>query len=111
MSFLHQVPDRSTLTSMQLPQYNDKQESNQTTKPRKTTEREATRHRKERLHRKNTKRENNIALSADVRSLGQKNWSGCLLSTSLSLSLASTSWVDRVDLYGLNRNGIGSSLS
>jgi hypothetical protein len=72
MSFLHQVPDRSTLTSMQLPQY-DKQEGNQTTKPRKTTEREATRHRKEQLHRKNTKRENDLALSTDVRSLCQKN--------------------------------------
>jgi hypothetical protein len=28
---------------MQLPQYNDKQKSNQTTKPRKTVKREATR--------------------------------------------------------------------
>jgi hypothetical protein len=33
---------------------------------------------------------------------GPKNKSGDLLSTSLSLSLANTSQVDRVDLYGLN---------
>jgi hypothetical protein len=35
--------------------------------------------------------------------LGQRNASGDLLSTNLGLSLASTSWVDRVDLYGLNK--------
>jgi hypothetical protein len=46
LSFLQRVLIRSTLTSMQLPQYSDKQKSNQTTKPRKTAEREATRHRK-----------------------------------------------------------------
>jgi hypothetical protein len=39
----------------------------------------------------------------DVRSLGQRNASGDLLNTNLGLSLASTSWVDRVDLYGLNK--------
>jgi hypothetical protein len=44
---------------------------------------------------------NNLALSVDVRSLGQRNASGDLLSTNLGLSLASTSQVDRVDLYGL----------
>jgi hypothetical protein len=38
----------------------------------------------------------------DVRSLGQRNASGDFLSTNLGLSLASTSCVDRVDLYGLN---------
>jgi hypothetical protein len=43
--------------------------------------------------------------------LGPRSRSGCLLSTSLSLRLAGTSRVDRVDLYGLNRNGIGPSSS
>jgi hypothetical protein len=57
----------------------------------------------EELHQKNTKRGNDLALSADARSLGQINTSGDLLSTNLGLSLASTSQVDRVDLYGLNK--------
>jgi hypothetical protein len=52
---------------------------------------------------KECKRKNNLALSVDVRSLGQRNASGDLLSTNLGLSLASTSWVIRVDLYGLNK--------
>jgi hypothetical protein len=45
----------------------------------------------------NTKRtqEDNLTLSADSRSLGQKNRGGPLLSTSLSLSLANASRVDR----------------
>jgi hypothetical protein len=38
----------------------------------------------------------------DVRSLGQRNVSGDLLSTNLGISLASTSRVDRVNLYSLN---------
>jgi hypothetical protein len=38
----------------------------------------------------------------DVQSLGQRNASGDLLCTNLGLSLASTSCVNRVDLYGLN---------
>jgi hypothetical protein len=45
----------------------------------------------EQLHQKNTKRESDLALSMDVRSLGQRNTSGDLLSTNLSLSLAGTS--------------------
>jgi hypothetical protein len=107
---LQWVPARSLLTSMQLPQNSNKRKSNQITKPSKTVEREATRHKRQ-LHRKNTKRDNDLALLVDVRSLGQKNRSGRLLSTSLSLSLADTSRVDHVDLYGLDRNGIGPSLS
>jgi hypothetical protein len=71
---------------------------------------EATRHKKTTTS-KNTKRENDLALSVDVRSLGQRNTSGDLLSTSLSLSLASTSQVDHVNLYGLNGKGIGPSSS
>jgi hypothetical protein len=74
---------------MQLPQYSDKQKSNQTTKPRKIAKGEATRHRKTTTL-KNTKRENDLALSVDVQSLGQRNASGDLLSTNLGLSLAST---------------------
>jgi hypothetical protein len=86
---------------MQLPRNIDKRKSNQTTKPRKTVEREAIR------HRKNIKRGNDLALSVGVRALGQRNASGDLLST--NLGLASTSHVDHVDLYDLNRNGIGPS--
>jgi hypothetical protein len=46
---------------------------------------------------------NDLALSADVQSIGQRNASDDLLSTNLGLSLASTSRVDRVDLYSLNK--------
>jgi hypothetical protein len=62
--------------------------------------------RKAQLHQKNTKKDNDLALSADVQSLGQKNKSGYLLSTSSSHNLASTSWADHVDLYGFKFNGI-----
>ena len=59
-----------------------------------------------------TLKEKDLALTEEVRALGLKeNRSGCLLSTSLSLSLASTSWVDRVNLYGFNKNGIDPSSS
>jgi hypothetical protein len=37
MSFLQWILIQTTLSSKQLPQYNNKQKSNQTTKPRKTT--------------------------------------------------------------------------
>jgi hypothetical protein len=50
---------------------------------------------------KEHKRKDDLALSVDVRSLGQRNTSGDLLSTNLGLSLTSTSRVDRVDLYVL----------
>jgi hypothetical protein len=46
LSFLQWVLIRSTLTLTQLPQYSDKQKSNQTTRPRNIAKREATRHRK-----------------------------------------------------------------
>jgi hypothetical protein len=72
-------------------------------------DREATRHRRTTLE--EYKKGNDLALSADVWSLGQRNASGDLLSTNLGPSLASTSRVDRVDMYGLNRNGIGLSSS
>jgi hypothetical protein len=52
-----------------------------------------------------TQGEDNLTLSTDIRSLGQKNKGGPLVSTSLSLSLAYTFWVDRVNLYGLKING------
>jgi hypothetical protein len=84
--------------------------SNQTTRPRKTAKREATRHRKYNYTKRTQKKE-------QLSSLGgcpipePKNRSGDLLSTSLSLSLASTSRVDCINLYGLNRNGIGLSSS
>jgi hypothetical protein len=39
-SFLQQVLIRSTLTSTQLPHYNNKQKSNQTTKPRRIVKRD-----------------------------------------------------------------------
>jgi hypothetical protein len=71
LSFLQLVLIRSTLTSTQLPRYNDKQKSNQTTRPRKTTKREATRHRRTTTP-KEHKRKNDLALSADIRSLGQR---------------------------------------
>ena len=48
---------------------------------------------------KEHQRENDLALSADVRSLGQKKQKWLF-------SLASTSRVDRVNLYGFNKNGI-----
>jgi hypothetical protein len=100
LSFLQRVLIQSMLTSTQLPRNSDKWKSNQTTRPRETANREATRHRKTTTL-KNTKRGNDLVLSVDVQSLGQGNASGDLLSTNLGLSLASTSWVDRVDLYGL----------
>jgi len=102
------VPIRSSLYLTRLPQNSDKRKSYQTTKPRKTAEREATRRRRT-TPEEHKKRGNDLALSADVRSLGQRNASGDLLSTNLGLSLASTSRVDRVDRYNLNRNGIGPS--
>jgi hypothetical protein len=40
MSFLQWVLIRSTLTSTQLPRYNDKRKSNQTTKSRRTAKRD-----------------------------------------------------------------------
>jgi hypothetical protein len=110
MSFLQRVPIRSTLSLMH---YLDITTSKRAIKPLnlERLQKEATRRREEQLHQKNTKRENDLALSVDVRSLGQKNRSGCLLGTSLSLSLARTSRVDRVNLYDLNRNDIGLSSS
>jgi hypothetical protein len=110
MSFLQWVLIRSTLTSTQLSRYNDKKKSSQTTKPRKTVEREATRPRKNN-YTERMQKEERLSPLGGCPILGPKNKSGDLLSTSLSLSLASTSWVDRVDLYGLNRNGIGLSSS
>jgi hypothetical protein len=56
---------------MQLPRFSDKQKSNQTTRPRKTAKREATRHRKNN-YTERMQKENDLALSADVRSLGQR---------------------------------------
>ena len=45
-------------------------------------------------------------------SLGlERNKSGCVLSTSSSHSLASTSRADRVDLYGFTNNGLDPSLT
>jgi hypothetical protein len=110
MSFLQRVLIRSTLTSTQIPRYSDKQKSNQTTKPRKTAEREATRHRKNN-YTERMQKEKRLSPLGGCPIPGPRNKSGDLLSTSLSLSLASTSRVDRVNLYGLNRNGIGLSSS
>jgi hypothetical protein len=77
LSFLQRVLIRSTLTLTQLPRYSDKQKSNQTTRPRNIVKREATRHRKNNYTERKTtpkehKRKNDLALSADVRSLGQR---------------------------------------
>jgi hypothetical protein len=93
-----------------LPRYRDKQKSNQTTTPRKTAKRETTRHRKNN-YTERMQKEERLSPLGGCPIPGPKNKSGDLLSTSLSLSLASTSRVDRVDLYGLNRNGIGLSSS
>jgi hypothetical protein len=94
----------------QLPQYRDKQKSNLTTRPRKTTKRETTRHIKNNYTERMQKEERLSPLDG-CPIPGPKNRSGDSLSSSLSLSLASTSWVDRVDLYGLNKNDIGLSSS
>jgi hypothetical protein len=94
----------------QLPGYSDKQKCNQTTRPRKTTKRETTRHRKNNYTERIQKEERLSPLDG-CPIPGPNNRSGDLLSTSLCLSLASTSQVDRVDLYNLNRNGIGLSSS
>jgi hypothetical protein len=110
MSFLQWVLIRSTLTLTQLPRYSDKQKSTQTTKPRKTVESEATRHRRNNCTER-MQHEERLSPLGGCPIPGPKNKSGDLLSTSLSLSLASTSRVDHVDLYGLNRNGIGLSSS
>jgi hypothetical protein len=104
------VPNRSWLSLMQLPRYSDKQNSNQTTRPRKTAKREATRHRKNN-YTKRMQKEERLSPLGGCPIPGPKNKSGDLLSTSLNLSLASTSWVDRVNLYGLNGKGIGPSSS
>jgi hypothetical protein len=110
MSFLQRVLIRSTLTSTQLPRYSDKQKSNQTTRLRKTTKRETTRHRKNN-YTERTQKEERLSPLGGCPIPRPKNRSGDSLSTSLSLSLASTSRVDRVDLYSLNRNDIGLSSS
>jgi hypothetical protein len=115
-SFLHPhvlpptVPIRSSLSLTQLPRYDNKQKSNQTTRPRNTVKREATRHRKNN-YTERTQKEERLSPLGGCPIPGPKNRSGDSLSTSLSLSLASTSRVDRVDLYSLNRNGIGLSSS
>jgi hypothetical protein len=115
-SFLHPhvlpptVLIRSSLSLTQLPRYHDKQKSNQTTRPRKTAKRETTRH-KRNNYTERMQHEERLSPLGGCPINGPKNKSGDLLSTSLSLSLASTSWVDRVDLYSLNRNGIGLSSS
>jgi hypothetical protein len=101
---------QSSLSLMQLPRYSDKRKSNQTTRPRMTAKREATRHRKNN-YTKRTRKEEQPSPLGGCPIPGPKNRSGDLLSTSSSLNLANTSRVDRVDLYGLNRNGIGSSSS
>jgi hypothetical protein len=57
---------------------------------------------------KNTKGKD-LALAEDYLILGpKKGRSGRLLSTSPSHSLANTSWVNRVDLYGFKNNGLDS---
>jgi hypothetical protein len=104
------VPIRSSLSLMQLPRYSDKQKSNQTTRSRKTMKRETTQHRKDNYTERAQKEERLSPLSGCLIP-GPKNRSGDLLSTSLCLNRASTSRVNRVDLYGLNRNGIGLSSS
>jgi hypothetical protein len=76
----------------------------------KTANREATRHKKNNYIERMQKEERLSPLGG-CPIPGSKNRSGDLLSTSLSLSLASTSWVDRVNLYGLNGKGIGPSSS
>jgi hypothetical protein len=53
-------------------------------------ERGATRHRRATTPEEH-KKESDLALSMDVQSLGQRNASGDLLSTNLSLSLTGTS--------------------
>ena len=60
-------------------------------------------------HQKNTKGKG-LSPRGGGLSLGlERNRSGCLLSTSSSHSLASTSRADRVDLYGLTNNGLEPS--
>ena len=57
-------------------------------------------------HQKNTEGKG-LSPHGGSPSLGlERNRSGCLLSTSLSHSLASTSQADRVDLYGFMNNGL-----
>jgi hypothetical protein len=104
------VPIRSSLSLMQLPQYSDKQKSNQTTRPRNTMKIETTRHRKDN-YTERTQKEERLSPLSGCPIPGPKNRSGDLLSTSLCLNLANTSRVDRVDMYDLNRNGIGLSSS
>ena len=65
--------------------------------------------RRETKHQKNTKGKG-LSPRGGSLSLGLKrNSSGCLLSTSSSHSLASTSRADRVDLYGFTNNGVDPS--
>jgi hypothetical protein len=90
------------LSLTQLHRYSDKQKSNQTTRPRETAKRETTRHRKNN-YTERTQKEERLSPLGGCPIPGPKNRSGDLLSTYLSLSLASTSQVDRVDLYGLNK--------
>jgi hypothetical protein len=71
LSFLQQVLIRSMLTLTQLPRYSDKQKSNLTSNLERLRKK-----RQQGIERVTTleehKRENDLALSVDVRSLGQK---------------------------------------
>ena len=62
-------------------------------------------------HQKNTEGKGLSPRGGSLSLRLERNKSGCLLSTSSSHSLASTSRADRVDLYGFTNNGLDPSLT